>query len=106
MGRRSDTIPIQPAPGISLIDCHCHFPNEEPRRGMKDPYEVQYANFFQDNGQVMVTSASIWSVDYIQKFMKTHPHMLLTIGWGAQATTFATPQEFREDYPRFLKFVK
>jgi len=106
MGRRTDPIPIQPDQGIPLIDCHCHFPSEEPRRGMKDSYEVQYANFFRDNGQIIVTSTSIWSVEYIRKFMKSHPHMLLTIGWGAQATTFATPQEFKEDYPRFLKFVK
>ncbi len=114
MGRKNDVIPIKPENGLPLIDCHCHFPSDELPRSMRKSNqsitklnEDQYHDFFTNHkGQFIVTSTSIWGVEFCQKFRQTHPNMLLTIGWGAQATTYAKPEEWKIDYPRYYDYLE
>ena len=107
MTRKNEIIPIKPEDGIPLVDCHCHIPDENPRKGIPESYEEQYNTFFnKHNGQFIITAAGIWGLDFKQNFVKNHDKMHITLGWGAQATTYATSEEWQTDYPKFLNYVK
>ena len=90
MTRKNDVIPIKPEKGLPLIDCHCHFPSDELPRSLRKSNktieklnEEQYQDFFVNhNGQYIVTSTSIWGVNFHQKYRESHKNILLTIGWG------------------------
>lgn len=106
MPRKSDRIPIEPDADLPLIDCHCHFPLEEPPRGMPFSYEQQYQEFFKNNGKWIISSTGFYSYPYTKKFVDTHAKILMTYGWGPQTVTYSSKEEHALNFPKYLEFCK
>ncbi|MHA1518842.1 MAG: TatD family hydrolase [Promethearchaeota archaeon] len=104
MGRKSDRIPIEPAENLPLIDCHCHFPLEKAPRGMPYSYDQQYQEFFDNNGQAIITSTDYYGYSFTKKFVQSHSNMHMTYGWGPQTVTFSSKAEHDRDFPKYLDF--
>ncbi len=104
MGRKSERIPIEPLSDLPLIDCHCHFPLEKAPRGMPYSYNRQYQEFFDNNGQMIITSTDYYGYSFTKKFVQSHSNIRMTYGWGPQTVTFSSKAEHDRDFPKYLEF--
>jgi TatD DNase family protein len=105
MKRKRERTPIEPDEGIPLIDCHCHFPLEDPPKKMNSSYEDQYQRFFAENGQFIITSAGFKAYPYTKKFLLKHDKIAMTLGWGPQTVTYTPQQEHDRNFQKYLDLV-
>ncbi|WP_457557500.1 TatD family hydrolase [Candidatus Harpocratesius sp.] len=106
MTRKSDRIPIEPEPELPLIDCHCHFPLKHPPKGMPLSYEKQYNEFFDKNGQLIITSTDYYEYKNTAEFVNKHDKILMTYGWGPQTVTYSQKEKHDLDFQKFLEFCQ
>ncbi len=105
MKKKNQIIPIQPKQNLPLIDCHCHFPLHTPPKQMSESYEEQYINFFNDNGQYLISSVEWEEYKYLKKFIENHKKIKLSLGIGPQTVTYSNPEKFEKIFPEFINFL-
>ena len=106
MSKIPDRVPLEPIKNLPLIDGHCHIPwNAPPPQGLLS-YEDQYALFFDEKGQFLIScSTDTETYEILKKFTQTHPNMGFTAGWAPQNEVYMKSHEHTMQFERYLEYL-